>query len=169
MQHALVVDDDQQLLDSIKRLASTAGIDIATAENWDEGLTKFQALNPTVVVVDYNLPGSQHGLRLLLEMAQLRPSVRLVIMSAYLNDDDLAKVRELGLVDDAFRKTDSVATASRVFDLIEDASELADAPTDWVKLAAATLQAQQIPVASFESLDLYLKRRRLPNAGKSGR
>jgi DNA-binding NtrC family response regulator len=160
---ALVVDDDVELLESITSLASTAGLQVSAASTWDEGLIAFQALSPSVVVADYNMPGSRHGLRLLLEMARLRPSVRLVLMSAYLNEDDLSEVRKFEFIDAAFRKIDPVTTARAILEEIRRANEASQVSTDWVALAKAAMSTRNVSEDDMEKLDDFLRAHRLPD------
>jgi DNA-binding response OmpR family regulator len=95
---ALLVDDDQQLLASVAASAGTSGLDLITAASWDEGLALFHVLSPGLVIADYNMPGSRMGLQLLAEVRRLRPSVRLVLVSGYLDAEDMARVAALDLV-----------------------------------------------------------------------
>lgn len=167
MVHALVVDDDLDILESVKSLAAEAGYSIVVAPNWDEGLSQFTLLFPDLVIADYNLPGSNHGLRLLFEACSLRPSTRLVLMSAYLNADDVEKVSSLGLVDRAFRKTDPVTTGRLVMEELQAAAERSKNPVDWPAVAKATLSGQLVRVEDIDRLDEYFKDRRRDIGGGS--
>lgn len=95
MAAALLIDDDQQLLDTIASNATEEGLELRTASTWEEGLALFHILAPTLVIADYNLPGSTHGLKLLLEVKRLRPSVRVILVSGVVNPDELRKVEVL--------------------------------------------------------------------------
>jgi CheY-like chemotaxis protein len=167
MSYALLIDDDRELVESIERLVEARGLRLDTAHTWDEGLALFQALSPDVVIADYNLPGSRHGLRLLSEIARLRPSVRLVLISAYLRQADVEKVQELGLVDRVLRKIDPMTTARAVLEEVASAAATTDAPTDWAAFARAA-KGRRVPDRDFDALDEILKAR-LPSDGSPDR
>lgn len=161
MSYALVIDDDTNLLDSLRAAVQQRGLDVATASTWDEGLSLFQILSPDLVIADYNMPGSKHGLKLLAEISRLRPSVRLILISAYLNEEDMSKIGDLGLVDRAFAKGSSVSTMQAILEEIAKAAEAADQQTDWVQFARAHVNAQSVSEEALEELDAALTRNRL--------
>jgi CheY-like chemotaxis protein len=160
--YALLIDDNDALVAEIKDAVEGKGLEIVTASSYDEGLALFHSLAPDLVIADYNLPGSRHGLRLLYEVSRLRPSVRLVLFSAYLNDADLKKVINLGLVDAVFRKIDPVATARAVVREVEAASERAKTPTDWAAFGRAAKDRSRVSETALDELDRYLSENRIP-------
>jgi DNA-binding NtrC family response regulator len=159
MAPALVIDDDLGLLRSLEQAARLSGIRIVTASTWDAGLETFQALSPSVVIADFNMPGSRHGFQLLARIRQLRPSVRLILVSAYLDEKDIEAVMELGVVDRALTKGSSAETAEAVLEEARSAVEREETPTDWVAYAKAFLDAGAIPEDAFNRLDDLLVRK----------
>ena len=150
---ALLVDDHQALLESVAASANAAGLDLITAASWDEGLALFHIFSPELVIADYNMPGSRMGLQLLAEIRQLRPSVRLVLISGYLDADDIVRVQQVGLVDAALTKGSAIETAQSLLDEIQRASESAPGPTDWVAFSHAYLNAASVSSDSIDQLD----------------
>ena len=128
---ALLIDDDIDLLDTWTRLAKAKGFTVATASTWDQGLALFHVLSPDLVIADYNLPGSAHGLKLLAEIRTLRPSVRLVLISGAVEPSELKKVEQLGIVHRVLSKGDSATATFAVLDEIERTASQAQLPTDW--------------------------------------
>lgn len=159
MTYALLIDDDLALVDSLRRTAAIAELELLTATSWDEGLALFQVYSPVLVIADYNLEGSRHGLQLLAEMRELSPSVRLVLLSAYIDDDDAAEIEILGLVDRALAKN-SPESIDGVLSEIEIARDGAAAPTKWDEYAAAYRRAQTVSREAFDELDVKLQQRR---------
>ena len=157
--HALFIDDDQGIVDSVEALAESRGFTLASARTWDDGIGKFNALSPDLVITDYNLPGSKFGLRLLFEIAKIRPSVRLVLISAYLNVDDVKQVEQLGLVSRILRKVNPVETAKALLGEIEEVARAVDAPSDWVSFANAAARTRGIAEEDFDRLDNLLRER----------
>ena len=150
---ALLVNDDQQLVASVAASAGTSGLDLITATSWDEGLALFHVLSPELVIADYNMPGSRMGLQLLAEIRRLRPSVRLVLVSGYLDAQDMTQVATLDLVDRTLTKGSAVETAQAILGEIRTASESAPGPTDWPAFARAYVQAARVSDESIAQLD----------------
>lgn len=161
MSYALVIDDNTDLLKSLEATVQQRGFEVTTASTWDEGLALFHILSPDLVVADYNMPGSRHGLKLLAEVRRLRPSVRLILISAYLNEEDMDEVGNLGLVDRAFTKGASIATIESILEEIAQAAETASEGTDWVEFAKAHVDAQGVSEDALEELDSTLTKNRL--------
>jgi CheY-like chemotaxis protein len=159
MASALLIDDDVDLIESVKRAASAARLDLVTATTWDEGLGLFHVLSPNLVIADYNMPGSRHGLMLLARIRRLRPSVRLILVSGYLDEDDMDRVRELNIVDRALTKGSGVETARAIVDEVRQAERDSDLPTDWVSVAHAFVDAAAVSDEDLERLDQILVRR----------
>jgi ActR/RegA family two-component response regulator len=168
MAYALLIDDDLALLESVKRAVEAYGLEISTASTWEEGLARFQAMSPNLVIADYNLPGSRRGLSLLFEIANLQPSVRLVLFSAYLSDEDVAEVEGLPFIHRAFRKTDAVATARAILDEVRMAAEASKRPTDWAAYGQAAERTGAVSADALRKLDEYLSTNRLPKQGRDG-
>lgn len=143
MTYALLIDDDQGLLTSLTRVAKKAGHELLTASTWDEGLAQFQVYSPSVVIADYNLPGSRHGLQLLAEIRRLSPSVRLLILSAYIDGDDSSAIEATGLVDRALPKT-APNVIDEILAELGDARDRSGQGTDWVTYARASEAAAQV-------------------------
>ena len=131
----LVIDDDVALVETLDDSAAIAGLDVATATSWDEGLAVFLTLGPSLVVADYNMPGTDNGLKLLTRIKALRPSVRLVLFSGYLDEADMARLVADGLVDRVLTKGSAVDTADALLAEARQAPEMVDRPADWVQYA----------------------------------
>ncbi len=159
MAAGLLIDDDLGLIESVQRAAAAAKLDLATATTWDEGLGLFHVLSPNVVIADYNMPGSQHGLLLLARIRRLRPSVRLVLISGFLEESDMERVRALNLVDRTLTKGSVLESARVVVDEVRQAQEASLAPTDWREVADAAVAAAEIPEADLTELDQILSRK----------
>ena len=159
---ALLIDDDQALLESIGRLAALKGLTLETAATWDQGLGLFHVLAPSVVIADYHMPGSQNGLQLLAEIKRLRPAVRVVLVSAYINEGDVERTEALDIVDRALRKVDATQTLEVILDEIRSANEHDDEQTDWMAFANARVRASQASADELEQLDEVFRMSRAP-------
>lgn len=163
MSYALLIEDDPALVKSLTKLMDESGLRLDVATTWDDGLARFLATSPEVVIADYNLPGSEHGLRLLFEIARLRPTTRLVLASAYVTEGDVEKIEALGLIDVALRKIDAVATARRLLAEVENARDRANAGlgTDWAQFATAAQRKRDVSEKEFDELDAFLREHRI--------
>ncbi len=162
MGFALLIDDDQPLLESIERLADLKDLRLDTAATWDEGLGLFHVLAPSVVIADYHMPNSRNGLQLLAEIKALRPSVRVVLVSAYINDEDVQRIEALGIVDRALRKIALTQTIENILDEIQCANNSDDEDTDWLAFAKARVRVTTSSREELNQLDEFFRTNRAP-------
>ncbi|MHB1527681.1 MAG: response regulator [Candidatus Dormibacteria bacterium] len=157
--YALLIDDDIALCESLKRTATLQDLELLTASNWSDGLSLFQVRSPDLVIADYNLPESRNGLHLLLEMKRLRPSVRVILLSGYIDVADISTVERLQIIDRALSKSASPNLIGELMTEIADAKKLSEASTDWRAFAAAHQVTDTFPEREFLELDRTLKDR----------
>ena len=151
----LLIDDDEYLLESLRGAVEAAGLGLRTANTWDEGLALFQAISPDLVIADYNLPGSKHGIQLLMRMRQLRPSVRLILLSGYVNDDYQERVENLGLVDLVLQKGSHAVEV--ILDEVRNATAAEQTPTSWQGFAHSFQTAEEVSADKVNELDASLR------------
>jgi DNA-binding NtrC family response regulator len=90
----LLVEDEPDVAQSyIARFDEQAGLKLDWAETWEKGLAMFRVAGHPLVIADYNLPDSQHGLQLLVMMKRLVPHSRLILISGAMSPqaENLAK------------------------------------------------------------------------------
>jgi CheY-like chemotaxis protein len=78
----LCVDDELVGLQVRKLLLERAGYRVLAAEDGPAGLEIFAAEQVEAVVLDYSMPG-MHGGEVAARMRQLKPSVPILLLSAY--------------------------------------------------------------------------------------
>lgn len=162
MGYALIIDDDEKMVESITTLMSDHGLSLDSANTWDEGFAGFLATSPELVIADYNLPGSKHGLRLLFEIARLRPTVRLILFSAYVTKDDVGRIEDLGLADLVLQKLNPVASGRTLLLEVAAARDRALGETNWTNFAASARRGRRVTDEDLEQLDGFLREHRLP-------
>lgn len=86
--HALVVDDNRQILSIARWWLGAAGFDVTTSSDFLEGLLQVQTFHPDAIVVDVRL-GEFNGLQLAIAARQRWQDVRIVVISAW--DDPVLK------------------------------------------------------------------------------
>jgi DNA-binding NarL/FixJ family response regulator len=84
---ALIAEDSVLLREGVSRVLTDAGIDVIdTCETADELLLKVRSYSPDLAIIDIRLPPTHHdeGMRAALEIRAKHPSVRVLVLSQYL-------------------------------------------------------------------------------------
>jgi DNA-binding NtrC family response regulator len=82
MKQALIVDDDARILALATRWLAASDMDVATASNYADARNAIRLHAPDIVVTDIRL-GEFNGIQLGILAREVRPDVRLVIMSGF--------------------------------------------------------------------------------------
>jgi len=151
----LLIDDDVGFSTSTKHLFHERGIALDWAQSWDEGLGLFRVGLHELVIADYNLPGSSHGLRLLAKIKPLRPSSKLILISGALTSRAAKIVKETTLVDDYLEKTASLPDT--LVELAQKAAGRAQESTDWPAAAGAYLAGSTVYEDDIKRIDAALQ------------
>lgn len=151
----LLVEDDPDVIASYRKLFERKGVALDVAETWDEALALFRVVGHRLVIADYNLPGDEHGLRLLVQMKLLVPSSEFILISGALSRDAEELARQVKLIDEFFPKTSTLATTLAERALA--AQERADDPTDWQKVGQEYLTPQDAVDAALAEIDDALR------------
>jgi DNA-binding NtrC family response regulator len=151
----LLVEDNDGLAESLVAAFSDQGLGIDRARDWDDGLKRFRICGHELVIADYNLPGSEHGLLLLLEVKQLLPSTRLVLISGALSQQAARALEPPGLIDAYFRK--GLDLAGELLPWVIDAFKRTSQPTDWQRFAAGHLSDPDAQRAEVQRIDAILR------------
>jgi CheY-like chemotaxis protein len=80
----LCIDDDATGLLIRKIMLQSQGYEVLTALSGPEGLKLFVANPVEAVVLDYSMPGMNGG-QVAAEMKQLKPAVKILLLSAYMD------------------------------------------------------------------------------------
>lgn len=78
----LVVDDDDTLRATLKKIFAKAGYDTSTARDGAEALDFIREHGVDLVLADIKMP-RKNGLSLLDSVHELRPEAKVVVMTAY--------------------------------------------------------------------------------------
>lgn len=89
-QHVLVVDDEMDILDSVKSLieSTTQGVEVSTAPSGPDALKALQDTSFDLIITDYKMP-EMNGLEFLAEARRIAPRTARVMLTAF-PDLDLA-------------------------------------------------------------------------------
>ena len=78
----LIVDDEENLVESISRLFMDDEVEIFKAANGKDGLKQVVAHNPETIVVDYKMP-EMDGLGFIKAVKSIRPDIPVIVMTAH--------------------------------------------------------------------------------------
>ena len=95
----LIVDDDEDMRFLLRVLieAANEGLTIAAeASSGDEAIVQWREHQPDVVVLDHRMP-DRMGLDVAAEILAERPGQSIILFSAYLDEETIARAGELGV------------------------------------------------------------------------
>lgn len=96
---ALIVDDDDDMRFLVRVLieAANEGLVVAAeARNAREAVDRWREHRPDVIVLDNRMPGGS-GLDVVAEILAEEPDQSIILFSAFLDDDTLARAEALGV------------------------------------------------------------------------
>ncbi len=94
----LVVDDEALILDLAVMLLSTRGYEVITAKSGDECLATVEREKPSLVLLDYMMPGMD-GMTTLREMRQRFPDTYVIMLTGKGNEQIAVEVMKAGAAD----------------------------------------------------------------------
>jgi len=94
----LIVDDDRNTRESLKRGLSRAGYNVHTAEDGSKAVPVLQEHDVDLMITDYKMPGID-GLRLASTAQVVRPHVAVIMISAFANVDTAVSAIKQGIFD----------------------------------------------------------------------
>ncbi|MDP3398558.1 MAG: sigma-54 dependent transcriptional regulator [Bacteroidales bacterium] len=91
----LVIDDEQSVRYSFKKLLNTKEYSISEASNAEEAIIAFRKEPPHLVILDIEMPG-RDGIQVLKELKQISPKTPVIIITAYGSGDRVIKAMKYG-------------------------------------------------------------------------
>lgn len=95
-QNILLVDDELQILNSLKRLFLFKGYNLFTANNGEEALTILQREKITLMITDIRMPGIS-GYEFLAKSNEVSPATLRIVLSGYADEATLLKIKQNNL------------------------------------------------------------------------
>ena len=114
----LIVDDDDTLRATLEKIFAKAGYRAQAARNAQEAVKRFSEEGWDLVLADLKMP-RRNGLSLLDELVELRPDAKVVIMTAYGDDDTRQDAMDRG----AFAYLDKPVSRAELLALCQKALE----------------------------------------------
>ena len=94
----LVIDDDQKILDLIRKVLKKYEFDLFTASNGDQGVELFKKENPSIVLSDINMP-DMSGIEILKIVKYISPITQVIVISGVGTTTDVIEALRLGASD----------------------------------------------------------------------
>jgi len=94
----LIIDDDDQLRNSFKKLLSEEGYKVDSAASGEAGLNIVKKEVPDIVILDMRLPG-MNGLETFRAIRKIEPKLPVIIMTAFGTTETAIEATKLGAFD----------------------------------------------------------------------
>ena len=93
----LLVDDNEDFLDSIKDVLETEGYQVITAANGEDAVVLAGSQHFDIVLMDIKMPGI-NGVESFLKMKAQNPDVQVILVTAYSLDDLISQAKDEGVL-----------------------------------------------------------------------
>jgi DNA-binding NtrC family response regulator len=97
-QKILIVDDEKNIRSMMAQALQPLGYDIGTAVNGEDALKQLEADDFGLILLDLKMPGLD-GLEVLRRVVELRPDIRIILISAHGTVEHAVEAMRLGAVD----------------------------------------------------------------------
>jgi DNA-binding NtrC family response regulator len=94
----LIVDDEKNIRLTLSQALEGAGFDNETAVNGEEALAKLAEKEFALVLLDLKMPGMS-GMEVLVRLRDVRPDVKVIIITAHGSIESAVEAMKLGAVD----------------------------------------------------------------------
>jgi len=94
----LIVDDEKNIRLTLTHALKPLEVETDTAVNAEEALEKLEEKDFGLILLDLRLPG-MHGMEMLREVAEVRPDIKVIIITAYGTIESAVEAMKLGAVD----------------------------------------------------------------------
>ena len=94
----LIVDDEKNIRLTLSRALETLGVEVDSAQDGEEALVKLKEKEFGLILLDLHMPGVD-GMEVLRQVREIRPDIRVVIITAYGTVELAVEAMKLGAVD----------------------------------------------------------------------
>lgn len=116
MYKVLIVDDEQSVRYSFKKLLGTSNYELIEASSAETALAAFNREKPNLVILDIEMPGKD-GIQVLKELKEISPSTPVIIITAYGSGDRVIKAMKYG----AYEYVEKPFDIPRLISIIDEA------------------------------------------------
>src|SRR5512147_512007 len=94
----LIVDDEKNIRLTLTESLASLAIETDTASNGEEALAKLKEKDFGVILLDIRMPGMD-GMEVLRRVREIRPDIRVIMITAYGTVESAVEAMKLGAVD----------------------------------------------------------------------
>jgi DNA-binding response OmpR family regulator len=94
----LIVDDEKNIRLTLSQSLDSLGLETDTAMDGEEALAKVKAGDYSLILLDLKMPGMD-GMQVLRGLREIRPDVRVIVITAYGTVESAVEAMKLGTVD----------------------------------------------------------------------
>ncbi len=98
MERILVVDDEIEQCNVLKKFLTLKGYEVYTATNGPTAIDEVKRVRPHIVLLDIRMP-EMGGIEVLKEIKKTDPTVGVVMVTGVTDEEDARKTFELGAYD----------------------------------------------------------------------
>ena len=95
----LVVDDEKNILESVKMVLDYEKYSVTLAKDGIEGLDVFKKFMPDIVLLDVRMPGGMDGLQVLKSFKTVNPHAEIIMISGHSGIEEAVEASRLGAFD----------------------------------------------------------------------
>ena len=94
----LVIDDEKNILESIKMVLVYEKYQVETARDGVEGIDRFRKTTPDIVLLDVKMPG-MGGIKVLQTLKEIHPLSEVIMISGHSGIEEAVEASRLGAFD----------------------------------------------------------------------
>lgn len=94
----LVIDDEKNIVDSVKMVLEYEDYQVRTALSGIDGIALYKEINPDIILLDVKMPGID-GLSVLKELKKINPFSETIMMSGHSGISEAVEASKLGAFD----------------------------------------------------------------------
>jgi FixJ family two-component response regulator len=145
----LIVDDEKNIRLTLSLALETLNIPVDTAANGEEALQKLAQRSYGLMLLDLRMPGLD-GLEVLRRVPELRPEVKVVIITAWGSIEAAVEAMKLGAVDFLQKPFDALDVRELVSSLLDEATQEGHRGREYdkyIELALKRIRAGELDAA----------------------
>ena len=139
----LVIDDDDDLRYSLKRVLSGRGYEVVEANSGEAGLDVAKQADPQVILLDNRMPGMS-GIEALQHLRGIRPNAMIILMTAYGTTQTTIEAMKFGAFDYIMKPFDLKKILSLTESALAASQDLDKAANGPVAEASPKVSAEDI-------------------------
>lgn len=146
LKKVLIIDDENNILQSLKGVLEDEGLQVQTAQTGSEGIHQYKKFKPDIVILDIWL-GSDDGLTVLEKIKRLCPDQTVIMMSGHGTVETAVKSIKLG----AFDFLEKPLHFDKLLVMLEHALELKDLKSE-NKILRESLTEEEVLIGESEKM-----------------